>query len=264
MEKMNVDVVVCTYNSESYLSLCLESIRRNVPFNRIIIVDKHSTDRTLEIAKKYGAEIHFMDGGLAEARKTSFELVSTDIFVNVDSDVILADNWFDNMMSFWKQNTVCLWGVTIDQHPPHNAYTKTMHHFRDPTKYNIPHLLNMIARKDILKDIKFPSCMMNISMANEDLAIKKWIERKGFKCITVPVFSKHFSYPKPLWVGASSRFTGYTSIHSILLRLILSIPQAILAGFYSKNPLVIPYWINFRFSVLYGFLYPHKYYDFKR
>ncbi len=54
---MNIDVTVCTYNSEKYLKQCLASIKRNVPVKTLWIVDNCSSDRTVKIAESFGANI---------------------------------------------------------------------------------------------------------------------------------------------------------------------------------------------------------------
>ena len=62
-----VDVVVLTKNSERVLERCLNSIYKNLPVNRLIIVDGYSTDSTLEIIERfrerYGNVILLMDNG---------------------------------------------------------------------------------------------------------------------------------------------------------------------------------------------------------
>lgn len=51
-----------TYNSAKFLDKCLESIRKQTYENiEIIIVDKSSTDDTVEIAKKYSAKVFIID-----------------------------------------------------------------------------------------------------------------------------------------------------------------------------------------------------------
>ena len=54
---MSIDYVVLTWNSASTLELALSSIRNYGRPNRIIVVDKHSTDRTTAIAGKYGCKV---------------------------------------------------------------------------------------------------------------------------------------------------------------------------------------------------------------
>lgn len=54
---MLISGVVNTYNEEKNIDNCLKSIRGIV--EEIVIVDMYSTDKTVEIAKKYGAKIFF-------------------------------------------------------------------------------------------------------------------------------------------------------------------------------------------------------------
>ena len=51
---LKITAIIKTHNCENYLCNCLESIK---DFNEIIIVDEHSTDDTIEIAKEYKAKI---------------------------------------------------------------------------------------------------------------------------------------------------------------------------------------------------------------
>lgn len=53
--KMSVSVIILTFNEESNLSRCLDSVMGLA--EEIIVVDSGSTDRTVEIAKKYGVKV---------------------------------------------------------------------------------------------------------------------------------------------------------------------------------------------------------------
>ena len=58
-----VSVVIPTYNSEKYIERCLRSIKNQTYKNiEIIIVDKFSTDKTVDIAERHGAKV-IQDGG---------------------------------------------------------------------------------------------------------------------------------------------------------------------------------------------------------
>ncbi len=52
---MNLSVALATYNEEKNLPSCLEAVKDWV--DEIVIVDGESTDKTGEIAKKYGAKV---------------------------------------------------------------------------------------------------------------------------------------------------------------------------------------------------------------
>jgi len=53
--KSSISVVILTYNEELNIAKCLESVKNWA--DEIIIVDSYSTDKTLVIAEKYGAEV---------------------------------------------------------------------------------------------------------------------------------------------------------------------------------------------------------------
>jgi glycosyltransferase involved in cell wall biosynthesis len=51
-----ITVVVLTFNEEIHIARCLHNVRAFA--ERVVVVDSFSTDRTLEIAREMGAEIH--------------------------------------------------------------------------------------------------------------------------------------------------------------------------------------------------------------
>lgn len=53
---MKLSVVLAVRNEEANLASCLDSIKTIA--DEIVVVDEHSTDKTVEIAKKYGARIY--------------------------------------------------------------------------------------------------------------------------------------------------------------------------------------------------------------
>ena len=60
---MKISIIIPTYNEEDYLPALLKSIQRqNFKDLEVIVADAHSTDKTLEIAKKYNCKI--VPGGL--------------------------------------------------------------------------------------------------------------------------------------------------------------------------------------------------------
>ena len=89
-----IDVCIPTWNSGRTLDQCLQSVIREIPVNRIRILDKSSSDNTLEIAKRYDASIISNDCGLGKARQLLMESVETEYFLFIDSDVMLTNGWF--------------------------------------------------------------------------------------------------------------------------------------------------------------------------
>lgn len=81
---MSLSVVVITKNEESLLDVCLKSCAFA---DELIIVDNGSTDKTLEIAKKYNAKIVKVDGeDFAQTRNKGMQEAKSDWVLYVDAD----------------------------------------------------------------------------------------------------------------------------------------------------------------------------------
>ena len=96
---MDIDVAILTMNSERMLRECINSVYKNVPVNSLIIIDGNSTDTTADIVKefqeKYGNVTFVQEKGTrGSARQKAIQLVKSDWFMFVDSDVLLSKNWF--------------------------------------------------------------------------------------------------------------------------------------------------------------------------
>jgi glycosyltransferase involved in cell wall biosynthesis len=86
-----VSVVIPTYNSEKTLAKCLESIRNQTYKNvEVIVVDRFSRDKTIEIAKSYGAKILQVNAERAEAKNFGLKNATGKYVLFVDSDMELT------------------------------------------------------------------------------------------------------------------------------------------------------------------------------
>jgi len=84
-----VSINIATYNSARTLAKCLGSVRKQTHTNvEIIIMDSHSKDDTLDIAKSWGAKILFAPT-LALARDAGAKASSGEYIFLLDSDQIL-------------------------------------------------------------------------------------------------------------------------------------------------------------------------------
>ena len=87
---MGISAVVNTYNSERFLEACLESLKA---FDEIVLCDMHSTDRTVEIARRYGCRIvyHEYTGFVEPARNYVISQAANDWVLVVDSDEVIPE-----------------------------------------------------------------------------------------------------------------------------------------------------------------------------
>jgi glycosyltransferase involved in cell wall biosynthesis len=98
-----LSVIIPTLNEEKYLQLLLESIKKqNFNDYEIIIADAGSTDKTLDIAKKYNCKI--IPGGLpAKGRNEGAKIAKGDILFFLDADTILPYNFFRKSLIEFKK-----------------------------------------------------------------------------------------------------------------------------------------------------------------
>jgi len=85
-----VSVTIPTYNSAKTLEKTLESVKNQTYQNiTVSVVDSYSTDKTIEIAREYGAEIYQTKWKLLGARKIGVEKAKGEYVLFLDSDQIL-------------------------------------------------------------------------------------------------------------------------------------------------------------------------------
>jgi len=85
-----VSVIIPTKNSEKNIAKCLESVKnQNYPNIEVLIVDGLSTDKTKNIAKRYGAKIIESDAKRSQARNIGAKRAKGEFLLFVDSDMEL-------------------------------------------------------------------------------------------------------------------------------------------------------------------------------
>ena len=96
---MSISVVIHTYNSEKYLEKCLESVKS---VEEIVICDMYSTDKTIEIAQKYGAKIVYHENlGFADpARNFALAQATQDWILVLDSDEMVTPELLEYLREY--------------------------------------------------------------------------------------------------------------------------------------------------------------------
>lgn len=88
---MSLSLVIITKNAEKYLDKTLSSVKGMV--NEIILVDDLSTDRTISIAKKYGAHIFLHhEKDLGKQRTFAIKKAKSEWVLVLDADEWLSEN----------------------------------------------------------------------------------------------------------------------------------------------------------------------------
>lgn len=114
---VEVSVIVPTFNEEKYIEHCLKHLRNqdiDVGYE-IIIGDGYSTDKTIEIAKKYADKIIFEEKRtIAAGRQAAANAAVGKILVFTDADARPEMDWLRELIKpFKKERVVCVYGNTI-------------------------------------------------------------------------------------------------------------------------------------------------------
>ena len=86
---MQLSVVIITYNEEANIGRTLASVQPLVADGKgeIIVVDSGSTDRTVEIAKSYGAKVFVEEWkGYAAQKNSAIDKADGDWILSLDAD----------------------------------------------------------------------------------------------------------------------------------------------------------------------------------
>src|SRR5579864_1793078 len=86
MKKQTLSVVLATFNEEKYLADCLESVKDIA--DEVVIVDGTSSDKTVEIAKKYGAKVIVKDNPpiFHINKQKAIDMATKDWILQLDAD----------------------------------------------------------------------------------------------------------------------------------------------------------------------------------
>jgi len=106
---MKVSVVIPAYNEEKRIANCLNFVvNQEEKADEIILVDNNCTDKTVEIAKKYGVRvITETTQGMIPARNKGFNSAQYDIIARTDADTHVPKNWIKIIKdNFEKDNAL--------------------------------------------------------------------------------------------------------------------------------------------------------------
>ena len=122
-ELPRVSFCIPTFNNEETIEACLFSITsQKYPNFEIIIVDGHSNDNTINIAKKYTDKIFFERGFVGRARQKSIQEAEGEILAIFDSDIVIPhENWLLNAVQYfnYSNNVSTVWPLLVA--PPNSS-----------------------------------------------------------------------------------------------------------------------------------------------
>ncbi len=111
---VKVSIIIPTKNNIDVIEKCLTSLQ-NIDFPQdefeIIIVDGHSTDGTVEIAKKYGCKVFLENAGtIGYARDLGVKYASGSFVAFTDADCVCDRNWINELIRLFNGEKVAAVG----------------------------------------------------------------------------------------------------------------------------------------------------------
>ncbi|MGA3196350.1 MAG: glycosyltransferase family 2 protein [Terriglobales bacterium] len=110
---MTLSVVIITHNEEANIARTLASVQPLVSDGKgeIIVVDSGSTDRTVEIAKSYGAKVFVEEWkGFAAQKNSAIDKATGDWILSLDADeepdapLVEEISWLLGAVPAWEKN----------------------------------------------------------------------------------------------------------------------------------------------------------------
>lgn len=155
---MKLSVYIITLNEELRLERTI--IAANKVADEIIVVDSGSTDRTEEIAKKYGAKFIFHKWkNISSQKKYAQDLCENNLVLSLDADEVLSPNLIDEINKIKENPEYFAYKVKIkdmfpgDKKPKLFAYSYNLIRLYDRRYATMPDDLTH-DRVVLLQDIK--------------------------------------------------------------------------------------------------------------
>ena len=193
----SADVIIAALNEEEGVGLTIAEMLRSIRANRFIVVDGHSTDRTVEIAENMGAQVLFQDGngkGDAIAKAVGYIDPDADYVVITDADFTYPAEHVPEMITILEKNPsvgmVCgnRFNDSAERKALHNLFyignriLAFSHNLLNGITLQDPLTGLRVIRAEILRGWKVKSKGFDI-----EVELNHQVERRGFEIAEVPI-----------------------------------------------------------------------------
>jgi glycosyltransferase involved in cell wall biosynthesis len=192
-----VNVFIAALNEEEGVGATISELSENIYAKRILVIDGHSNDRTVEVAKDHGAEIFFQDGkGKGDALAKAVQCMDSDVeyVVITDADFTYPAEYVPEMVQILENNPdvgmVC--GNRFSEQTRGSAFQGRFtfgnkllalaHTFFNGISLQDPLTGLRVLRADILRkwDIKSKGFDIEVELNHQ-------VDKQGFETIEVPI-----------------------------------------------------------------------------
>lgn len=144
-KRQTISVTLATYNEESVLAGCLDSVKDFA--DEIIIVDGHSQDGTVEIAKKYGAQVLLRENNpiFHVQKQIANDQAKSDWILQMDADERVTPELKQEILRILDRKS---FGYNTWISPLKLSLNKIVKIFPEPSKLSEPAAAYWLPRKN--------------------------------------------------------------------------------------------------------------------
>jgi len=200
-----ISVVIPTYNSEKTLAKCLESIKNQTYKNvEVIIVDKNSTDRTVEIAKQFDCKVYIINAKeRSEQVNYGVRKAKGKYIYRVDSDFIVEPKVIEEAVRRCENESYAAICVHNTSDPTVSFWSKVRKFERDCYKNDELNVAARFFKKEVFEAI---GGFNESLVAGEDYDFHNRLLEKGIKVGRIQAQEIHIGEPKSLWEIARKHY----------------------------------------------------------
>ena len=193
----STQVIVAALNEEAGIGLTIAELKDNLDSPHILVVDGHSRDRTVEIAKNLGVDVAFQDGvGKGDAIAKALKLTTPDVeyVVLTDADFTYPARHVPEMIKILEQDPevgmVCgnRFNSQLDSKALINRFylgNKLLafsHNVLNGIDLRDPLTGLRVIRAEILRILKLKSNGFDI-----EVELNSLVQKRGYRTVEVPI-----------------------------------------------------------------------------
>lgn len=266
-----VDVIMCTWNSNRwFFPRVLESVKRNIPVNNLIVVDRFSRDGTVEAVKSRfpDAVVIRTEARLGRARAIGISHVSTEYFMFVDSDVEVPRGYFEKLLSLREHAGVSGYGLPWWKwRGVGSGRAKVVLTKENPDRERACTGASLVLT-DAARGWDPPKWLAGL----EDHHLARYVVGRGYTwCVVRDLYTVHYvsrleSVRRNVWDAANYRAIGFDgfNLRRLALGLLASPLQAVVTAVKEKDPHQLWYLPAVRAARLWGYLFWNRYMEYRR
>ena len=188
-----VDVLMLTLDAQPYLERCLDSVYREIPVERVIVVDGGSKDKTIDILNGYPRmEIHIRPDIRTTGKGLEFMLsrATSHWVAIIDADMELSPGWYDEMARYKDE-----YDYFESRRVMHYEFYREVPGSTDMSRRS--GAMGQLGRLDCFKDYHVDDDYM---WRHVDRLLKQVIEKNGYRYGKVATtYHLHHTTDKPLY-----------------------------------------------------------------